>query len=353
MPQSPYQVYSAGQQVNQGPGNRYIPPTYNYRAGTAGSPRNYNEMDWNNVQSYNLPQQQNNPYQQQYMQGLRDTTSRFGQMPMMPQFGGGRNYRMGVEGVYNDIGNSPRMTIGGFPAPQQRGGGMGGVSSPNNRFLPEGYAFEPPSNSNMSYTAVMPRRGYQYAYGPGGERIEVPDGTAGNQQTGRDPYEGYFYNNMLQSQRGPQNIADQYSGDMSQFEGPMYDPGDYSGRRPSFAELFGGGRPSMPNFQGGGLNQNDFNDPYGIHARNGGQNFISGDQFSSIFGGGGMGGPNNQGGMGRWQQMLQDFFSRMGQQQQQGGQQKPGWAGSGDGAVKPGPNAPQATDPYAKIGYRG
>lgn len=91
MPQSPYQVYSAGQQINQGPGNRYIPPTYNYRAQGQGRPPNYNEMDWNNVQNYNLPQHGNSPYQQEYMSGLRGALSGFGQRypQQMPQFGGG------------------------------------------------------------------------------------------------------------------------------------------------------------------------------------------------------------------------------------------------------------------------
>lgn len=39
--------------------------------------------------------------------------------------------------------------------------------------LPEGYSYEAPSG--RMYTTVMPRQGYRYAYGPDGERIEVPD----------------------------------------------------------------------------------------------------------------------------------------------------------------------------------
>jgi len=46
--------------------------------------------------------------------------------------------------------------------------------------LPEGYSYKPgPGSEGFSYTAVMPTPGYRYAYGPDGDRIEVPDNRTG------------------------------------------------------------------------------------------------------------------------------------------------------------------------------
>ena len=45
--------------------------------------------------------------------------------------------------------------------------------------LPEGYSYTPgPGSQGMAYTTVMPRQGFRYAYGPDGDRIEVPDNRA-------------------------------------------------------------------------------------------------------------------------------------------------------------------------------
>jgi hypothetical protein len=42
--------------------------------------------------------------------------------------------------------------------------------------LPEGYSYTPgPGSEGMAYTTVMPRQGFRYAYGPDGDRIQVPD----------------------------------------------------------------------------------------------------------------------------------------------------------------------------------
>jgi hypothetical protein len=42
--------------------------------------------------------------------------------------------------------------------------------------LPEGYSYTPGTGSEgMAYTTVMPRPGFRYAYGPEGDRIQVPD----------------------------------------------------------------------------------------------------------------------------------------------------------------------------------
>lgn len=92
-------ITSAGRPVAQPYGNRYIPPTFNFGRDPGGGRPNYDQMDWNNIQGYNLPQQGNNPYQQEYMGGLRDMLSSFQgrypqQQPRMPQFGGGDPYNM-------------------------------------------------------------------------------------------------------------------------------------------------------------------------------------------------------------------------------------------------------------------
>jgi len=42
--------------------------------------------------------------------------------------------------------------------------------------LPEGYSYTPgPGSEGKAYTTVMPRQGFRYAYGPEGDRIQVPD----------------------------------------------------------------------------------------------------------------------------------------------------------------------------------
>jgi len=42
--------------------------------------------------------------------------------------------------------------------------------------LPEGYSYTPgPGSEGKAYTTVMPRQGFRYAYGPDGDRIQVPD----------------------------------------------------------------------------------------------------------------------------------------------------------------------------------
>jgi len=92
-------ITSAGRPVSQPYGNWYNPPTFNFGRDQGGGRPNYEQMDWNNIQGYNLPQQGNTPYQQEYMGGLRDMLSSFQgrypqQQPRMPQFGGGDPYNM-------------------------------------------------------------------------------------------------------------------------------------------------------------------------------------------------------------------------------------------------------------------
>lgn len=44
--------------------------------------------------------------------------------------------------------------------------------------LPQGYSYSP--TQGMAYTTVMPSPGFRYAYGPDGDRIEVPDNRTGD-----------------------------------------------------------------------------------------------------------------------------------------------------------------------------
>ena len=47
--------------------------------------------------------------------------------------------------------------------------------------LPQGYSYKPgPGSEGMAYTTVMPSPGFRYAYGPDGDRIEVPDNRTGD-----------------------------------------------------------------------------------------------------------------------------------------------------------------------------
>ncbi len=105
-------ITSAGRPVSQPYGNRYIPPTFNFGRDPGGGRPNYDQMDWNNIQGYNLPQQGNNPYQQEYMGGLRDMLGSFQgrypqQQPRMPQFGGGDPYNMYDPGGGPGTGGRP------------------------------------------------------------------------------------------------------------------------------------------------------------------------------------------------------------------------------------------------------
>jgi len=152
MPQSPYQNYnqggmqSGGRPVRQAhPGNRYIPPTYNFGRGMYGA--DYNNMDWNNVQQYDLPQQGNNPYTQEYMGGLRGSTGRF------PQ--GGRTQQQTSDWTYNRDGTIAQQSRG--PQMPQFGGRQQRPMQ-----LPEDYEYPGSGNFNIG-------GGYGGGYGEMGE----------------------------------------------------------------------------------------------------------------------------------------------------------------------------------------
>ena len=102
-------------------------------------------------------------------QYLRDQERIDAAVGMMP---GGDAIQKGIEELYGRVtagGGKPEdFTIYKPPAD------MPTPSAPStDAGLPEGYSYEAPSG--RMYTTVMPRQGYRYAYGPNGERIEVPD----------------------------------------------------------------------------------------------------------------------------------------------------------------------------------
>lgn len=84
------------QQPNLGLGpNRYVPPTFNWgRGGLDGRQPQYTQMDWNQMQGFYMPQQQNNTFTNPYMQQLQGMLGMFSnqyggpnRQPTLPQFG--------------------------------------------------------------------------------------------------------------------------------------------------------------------------------------------------------------------------------------------------------------------------
>ena len=233
------------QQPNLGLGpNRYVPPTFNWgRGGLDGRQPQYTQMDWNQMQGFYMPQQQNNTFTNPYMQQLQGMLGMFSnqyggpnRQPTLPQFGsynpgfggptsffdqmrgggvggGGRGsdpYTAYLEYQQNNPnGTDPGFNIGGpgqraatlsreqysqwlrdtasgmydnmYPDPYGRGGGMGGGGG-----LPPGYSYDAPGD--RSYTMEMPTNGGRWAYGPNGERIEV----GGRQGLGADYFRNLF-----------------------------------------------------------------------------------------------------------------------------------------------------------------
>ncbi len=137
------------QQPNMGLGpNRYVPPTFNWGRGNGGQP-NYSQMDWNQMQAFYMPQQQNNTFSNPYMQQLQGMLGQFSaqyggpnRQPTMPNFGsynpgfGGPtsfyDQQRGVGGMQNPSGfwgnyGPEGQELGGSIMPV-RGGFMGGDS---------------------------------------------------------------------------------------------------------------------------------------------------------------------------------------------------------------------------------
>ena len=83
------------QQPNLGLGpNRYVPPTFNWGQRVGDNAPNYRQMDWNQMQAFYMPQQQNNTFTNPYMQQLQGMLGQFSmqyggpnRQPTLPQFG--------------------------------------------------------------------------------------------------------------------------------------------------------------------------------------------------------------------------------------------------------------------------
>lgn len=255
------------QQPNMGLGpNRYVPPTFNWgRGGLDGRQPNYSQMDWNQMQAFYMPQQQNNTFTNPYMQQLQGMLGQFSaqygspnRQPVLPQFG---SYNPGFGGptsFYDQMrGGTGGQGSGGFwgnygPEDQEFGGSIMPVrGGGGDHALPEGYSYNAPEG--RSYTREMQANGGQWAYGPNGERIEV-----GGNQLG--PGADYFRN--LFGEGGGRGMGG----------------GGFGGR---------GGYPMMPQFN-----------PYMLARNNlGGMDFnqMFDPRFAMLFGMGGLGSLRPQG----------------------------------------------------------
>jgi len=178
------------QQPNLGLGpNRYVPPTFNWgRGGLDGRQPQYTQMDWNQMQGFYMPQQQNNTFTNPYMQQLQGMLGMFSnqyggpnRQPTLPQFGsynpgfggptsfydqmrgggdliGGFGDQMPGDGEFMDIFDTPmrgpRMPYGG------NGGGFGGRGGYDRRAAYE-YARQQPDFDWENYGESMdgPRGG--------------------------------------------------------------------------------------------------------------------------------------------------------------------------------------------------
>ena len=308
------------QQPNLGLGpNRYVPPTFNWgRGGLDGRQPQYTQMDWNQMQGFYMPQQQNNTFTNPYMQQLQGMLGMFSnqyggpnRQPTLPQFssynpgfggptsffdqmrgGGGGMYgreydrRAAYEharqqpdfdwGNYGESMDGPRMPYGG------NGGGFGGRGG-----LPPGYSYDAPGD--RSYTMEMPTNGGRWAYGPNGERIEVGGSSSGS---GAD-----YFRNLFEGGGGGMQNPEGYSDRWS------LAPSEMRGGNGGFMETIGGGGYPGGGFRGGfggrgGYPQMPQFNPYML-ARNNmmGMDFneMFDPRFAMLFGMGGLGAMRPQG----------------------------------------------------------
>ena len=129
------------QQPNLGLGpNRYVPPTFNWgRGGLDGRQPQYTQMDWNQMQGFYMPQQQNNTFTNPYMQQLQGMLGMFSnqyggpnRQPTLPQFG---SYNPGFGGPTSFF---DQMRGGGRQRPP---GYFDGPGSIYDNMSPEGRAY--------------------------------------------------------------------------------------------------------------------------------------------------------------------------------------------------------------------
>lgn len=277
------------QQPNLGLGpNRYVPPTFNWgRGGLDGRQPQYTQMDWNQMQGFYMPQQQNNTFTNPYMQQLQGMLGQFSmqygspnRQPVMPQFG---SYNPGFGGPTSFYDQS-LQDWGRSAMDMQRNMGQGPQGQGEYRMyggdhaLPEGYSYNAPEG--RSYTREMPRNGGQWAYGPNGERIEV----GGNQRgSGADYFRNLFEGGGSDRwSLAPSEMRGGNGGFMETIGGGGYPGGGFRGG-------FGGrgGYPVMPQFN-----------PYMLARNNlGGMDFneMFDPRFAMLFGMGGLGAMRPQG----------------------------------------------------------
>ena len=264
------------QQPNLGLGpNRYVPPTFNWgRGGLDGRQPQYTQMDWNQMQGFYMPQQQNNTFTNPYMQQLQGMLGMFSnqyggpnRQPTLPQFG---SYNPGFGGPTSFFD-------------QMRGGGMGGGGG-----LPPGYSYDVPRD--RSYTREMPTNGGRWAYGPNGERIEVGGSSSGS---GADYFRNLFGDGGggMYGREYDRRAAYEHARQQPDFDWENYGESMDGPRMPygSNGGGFGGrgGYPQMPQFN-----------PYML-ARNNmmgmGFNEMFDPRFAMLFGMGGLGAMRPQG----------------------------------------------------------
>jgi hypothetical protein len=295
-------------------------------------------MDWNQMQGFYMPQQQNNTFTNPYMQQLQGMLGMFSnqyggpnRQPTLPQFssynpgfggptsffdqmrgGGSDPYAAYLEYQQNNPnGTDPGFNIGGpgqraatlsreqysqwlrdtasgmydnmYPDPYTgRGGGMGGGGG-----LPPGYSYDAPGD--RSYTMEMPTNGGRWAYGPNGERIEV----GGRQGPGADYFRNLFEGGGggMYGREYDRRAAYEHARQQPDFDWENYGESMDGPRMPygSNGGGFGGrgGYPQMPQFN-----------PYML-ARNNmmgmGFNEMFDPRFAMLFGMGGLGAMRPQG----------------------------------------------------------
>lgn len=242
------------QQPNLGLGpNRYVPPTFNWgRGGLDGRQPQYTQMDWNQMQGFYMPQQQNNTFTNPYMQQLQGMLGMFSnqyggpnRQPTLPQFG---SYNPGFGGPTSFYDQS-LQDWGRSAMDMQRNMGQG----------PQG-------------------RGEYQMYGGGGM------GGFGDQMPGDGGFMDIFDTPMRGGgMQNPEGFGDQFAVMPGSGPGPG---ADY------FRSLFGGsggrgGYPQMPQFNPYMLARNnmrgmDFNEMFD-------------PRFAMLFGMGGLGSLRPQG----------------------------------------------------------
>jgi len=210
--------------------NRYIPPTFNYARN--GEIPDYQNMNWNTMQQYYMPQQNNDTFTNQYMGNLQNMLAQyqgqrgsFGRQPTMPfqgqspfgnngpqQPGGGQ----GFPGSYGGQGQNPGGASGMIP--EMQGGGFGGQKPGGG--MSQGGGFGDPSQGGQAFPGM---------------------GSGGPNQFGRgDVYPGGASDPMQQSQS---------------FGGGMGQMGGFGGRgsNPFVGGQFGG--PGGGGYSGVNFNQ--------------------------------------------------------------------------------------------------